>query len=120
MSTELLSWAPDVDATLTAADEARTPADRFVLAHTAALQVAATVLAHRRARVGGRPGVWSVVTRVAPELGEWAQFFDALQLKRRAVEAGAVGLVTSREADDLIRESRAFARAAGLRVGVHG
>ena len=111
---------PDVDATLAAAEEAPTPAQRFVLAHTAALQVAALVLARRRAKVSGRPGVWSILARVAPELGEWAAYFDALALKRRAVEAGAVGLVTGREADDLIRDAHAFARAAGVRVAAHG
>ena len=62
----------------------------------------------------------SVFARVAPELGEWAAFFDALALKRRAVEAGAVGLVTGREADDLIRDAHAFAGAAGVRVAAHG
>ena len=111
---------PDVDATLAAAEAAQVPAQRFVLAHTAALQVAALVLARRRAKVSGRPGVWSVLARVAPELGEWAAFFDALALKRRAVEAGAVGLVTGREADDLIRDAHAFAGAAGVRVAAHG
>ena len=64
--------------------------------------------------------MWGVLARVAPELAEWAEFFDALHLKRRAVEAGAVGLVTSREADDLIREVRSFAQAAGVKVGAHG
>lgn len=111
---------PSVDATLTAAEAAATPARRFLLAHTAALQVAALVLSRRRADVSGRPGAWAALTRVAPELGEWAAYFDALALKRRAVEAGAVGLVTSREADDLIRDAHAFARAAGVRVGAHG
>ena len=112
--------AEDVDATLTQAEVALMPAQRFVIAHTAALQVAAWVLVRRRARVVGRPPVWGVLARVAPELAEWAEFFDALHLKRRAVEAGAVGLVTSREADDLIREVRSFAQAAGVKVGAHG
>lgn len=111
---------PDVDATLGAAEAAPTPGQRFLLAHAAALQVAAWVLTQRRARVSGRPGVWAVLVRVAPELGEWAAYFEALALKRRAVEAGAVGLVTGREADDLIRDAHAFARAAGMRVSAHG
>ena len=81
--------AGDVDATLTQAEVALMPAQRFVIAHTAALQVAAWVLVRRRARVVGRPPVWGVLARVAPELAEWAEFFDALHLKRRAVEAGA-------------------------------
>ena len=60
--------AGDVDATLTQAEVALMPAQRFVIAHTAALQVAAWVLVRRRARVVGRPPVWGVLARVAPEL----------------------------------------------------
>ena len=107
-----------IAAALAAAEDAERPAERFVAAHTAALQVASGVLARRRARLSGRRSVWLVQT--APGLGEWAAFFGALQLKRQAVEAGAVGIVTSREADDLVRDVRAFARAAFREVGVHG
>ena len=109
-----------IAAALAAAEDAERPAERFVAAHTAALQVAAGVLARRRARLSGRRSVWLVLAQTAPGLGEWAAFFGALQLKRQAVEAGAVGIVTSREADDLVRDVRAFARAAFREVGVHG
>ena len=53
-----------------------------------------------------------MLPEVAPELGEWAAFFGALQLKRQAVQAGASALVTEREADDLVRDAQAFAAAA--------
>ena len=58
------------------------------------------------------PAVEAVVAQVAPELGEWADDFAMLQLKVEAVRAGAVGLVTAREADDLVRDAQAFAVAA--------
>ena len=38
----------------------------------------------------------------------------ALELKRRTVEAGAVALVSEREADDLVRDARAFRDAVDL------
>lgn len=106
--------SPEVEAALAAAERAERPAERFVAAHVAALDVAASVLARRRARVKGRRSAWVAVAQVAPELGEWAQFFSALQLKRQAVQAGASGLVSRREADDLVRDAWAFARAAHL------
>lgn len=92
--------------------------DRFVAAHLAALRIAAIALAIRPRRRtalrdpnGGRRNVWDVLGEVAPELGEWAMFFGSLQLKRQAVQAGATALVTERDADDLVRDVRAFADA---------
>jgi hypothetical protein len=45
---------------------------------------------------------------VAPELAEWAFFFAATEAKRDAVRAGVTGLVTLREADDLVRDTGCF------------
>ena len=56
--------------------------------------------------------VWAVLPLVAPELGEWAEFFAALEPRRRVVAAGARGAVGEREADDLVRDARAFRDAA--------
>lgn len=104
-----------VDEALAQAERAPRPADRFVAAHLAALRVAAVVLAGRPRRrhslrdaVGSPRSIWQVLPEVAPELQEWAAFFGALQLKRQAVQAGAVALVSEREADDLVRDARAF------------
>lgn len=103
-----------VDEALAAAEEAPRPAEKFVAAHLAALRVAAVALAGRPRRRGalrrdGAPrSIWRVLPEVAPELGEWAAYFGALQLKKQAVQAGAVALVTAREADDLVRDARAF------------
>ena len=81
---------------LTQAEFAEQPAEKFLGAHLAALRVAAVVLAHR------------TQPRRAPEYAEWAGFFAASALKRRAVQAGAVNLVGTREADDLLRDVRLF------------
>lgn len=103
-----------IDDALTAAEQAARPAEKFVAAHLAALRVAAIALAGRPRRRGslrqdGAPrSIWRVLPEVAPELGEWATYFGALQLKKQAVQAGAVALVTEREADDLVRGARAF------------
>ena len=111
-------WAPaevvfdDVAAALAAAEDAVHPADRYLAAHRAALRVAAGVLARRRPRLRERRSIWAVLAGVAPELAEWAEYFAMLQLKVEAVQAGAVGLVTTREADDLVRDAQAFAAAA--------
>lgn len=102
---------------LLAAEDAERPAERYVAAYRVALLIAASVLSARRVQIRGRLGVWRVLARVAPELAEWADYFAALQLKHQAVEAGASGIVSSREADDLIRDAYAFARAAEAHPG---
>ncbi|MFT4296291.1 MAG: SAV_6107 family HEPN domain-containing protein [Micropruina sp.] len=98
-------------AALIEAELADRPAQRFLLAHLAALRVAAVVLACRASGRGGsgRPrDVWQVLAEVAPEYAEWAGFFAASALKREAVRAGAVAVVGAREADDLVRDVTIF------------
>lgn len=106
-SLELLDRARE---SLLAALVAPTVGERYVAAHLGALRAAAAVLSVRgRPHRQGRPrSVWEVLPTVAPELGEWAAFFDAGAARRAAVEAGRDDAVTSREADDLIRDSEAF------------
>lgn len=96
-----------------AVDEAeRVPgaAERFVAAHVAALRVAAVVLAvrSRPARAARPRNAWRLLAEVAPELAEWAVFFAATQGRRDAVRAGGTGLVSAREADDLVRDAACF------------
>jgi hypothetical protein len=55
--------------------------------------------------------------QVAPELGEWATFFAAGAAKRAAAEAGLSHAVTDREADDLVRDVRAFLAVVENAVG---
>lgn len=93
---------------------AATPAERYAAAHLSALRAAAAVLACRARPVGpgrrrSRPtSAWVLLSQVAPELGEWAAFFAAGARKRSAAEAGVAGVVTAREADDLVREAEQF------------
>ncbi len=106
-------FSPELAAAASAlaeADLAEPPAERFLCSHLAALRVAAVVLACRASTGrGSRPrDVWQVLAEVAPEYAEWAGFFASSALKRRAVQAGAVALVSIREADDLLRDVRLF------------
>jgi hypothetical protein len=106
MAAELIA----AESALAEAELTDVPAQRFLFAHLAALRVAAVVLACRASRRGGsRPrDVWQVLADVAPEYAEWAGFFAFSALKRQAVQAGAVALVGTREADDLLRDVRLF------------
>lgn len=95
---------------------AHTPHERYAAAHLGALRAAAAVLA-ARAQVALSPNgsprrqrirsAWEVLTEVAPEFGEWAIFFAAGAQKRASAQAG-IPCVTSREADDLVRDSQRF------------
>lgn len=105
-------------ATLVAAELADRPAERFLTACQAVGQVAAVALRTRGTPMRPpRRNVWQLVAQVAPELAEWAGYFHALQGKRAAVQAGATNLVSSREADDLIRDGYAFAGLVEQRLG---
>ncbi len=88
------------------------PAQRYVQAHLAALRAASAVLAARArpapSRRGRSPSVWSLLTVVAPDLGEWAAFFAAGASKRAAAESGFAQTVSSRDADDLLRDTQTF------------
>jgi hypothetical protein len=87
------------------------PGERYALAHLAALRAAAAVLACRtqpQARKAKPRPAWALLAEVAPELREWAQFFAAGAAKRAAAEAGLIGVVTPREADDLLRDAECF------------
>ena len=87
------------------------PAERYSLAHLAALRAAAAMLACRTAPLTQRSrptSAWVLLAQVAPELSEWAAFFAAGARKRAAAEAGMRGAVTPREADDLLRDAESF------------
>ncbi|WP_374216301.1 SAV_6107 family HEPN domain-containing protein [Frankia sp. R82] len=94
---------------------------RYAQAHLAALRAAAAVLADRaRPRPGrrGRPlSAWCLLVRVAPELGEWADFFAAGAGRRAAAEAG-LSVVGRRETDDLIRQVHLFLGAVERALGL--
>jgi hypothetical protein len=92
------------------AEYASRPVDRYTRAHLAALRGAAAVLAARaRPRRRARPtSAWTLLRSVAPELAEWSEFFAATSSTRAAAEAGVVRLVTTRDADDMIRQAGQF------------
>lgn len=98
------------------------PADRYAHAHLAALRTAAAVLAARADREppGRRRSrnAWVLLARVAPELEEWATFFSAGAAKRSAAQAGVARAVTTREADDLLREAETFLGVAARMLGL--
>ena len=94
-------------------DAARTtaPGERYALAHLAALRAAAAVLACRtqpQARKAKPRPAWVLLAEVAPELAEWAAFFAAGAAKRSAAESGMAGVVSPREADDLLRDAQSY------------
>ncbi|WP_432559181.1 SAV_6107 family HEPN domain-containing protein [Granulicoccus sp. GXG6511] len=106
-------------ATVVRAELTDRPAERYLTALLAVGQVAAVIIGARLDRAKPqRRNLWQVVVEIAPELGEWAAYFHALQGKRDAVRAGAISLVTSREADDLVRDAHAFADLVEQRLGV--
>ncbi len=114
---ELLVRSDDGLRAARAADDA---GERYVAAHLAALRAAAAVLAVRgRPRRGsGALNVWEVLPRVAPELAEWAVFFASGARRRAAIEAGMDNVVTTREADDLLRDAGIFAEVVADQLGV--
>jgi hypothetical protein len=99
------------------------PADRYAIAHLAALRAAAAVLASHAQPAGSparrRPtSAWVLITSISPELGEWAAFFAAGAGKRAAAEAGLPRAVSGREADDLLRDAGTFLSLAEEALGV--
>ena len=105
---QLLDQASRALAEAAASTDAR---QRYATAHLGALRAAAAVLAARTRPESGRRrprSAWVLLGQVAPELGEWATFFAAGAGKRAAAEAGLSRAVTDREADDLVRDVRAF------------
>lgn len=107
-------------AALLEAARSGSPEERYVAAHVAALRVTAAVFAARAkpSRVGGRPNAWTLLARVAPELGEWAAFFEAGAHKRAAAEAGFAHAVSRRDADDLLRAAERFVLVVEQTLGV--
>lgn len=101
------------------------PNGRFAGAQLAALRAAAAMVAVR-SRTSHRPegmargralNVWQLLSRVAPELSEWAALFHYSAEKRTAVVAGTAA-VTTREADDTLRDAAKFVAAVARRLGI--
>jgi SAV_6107-like HEPN len=102
-------------ASATSTDAAAAVAERYIGAYLAALRAAAAVVAVRAKpdRSRTRPvSVWALLASVAPELREWAAFFAACSRTRAAVQAGVTRLVSTRDADDLVRQAEEFTNLA--------
>ena len=97
------------------ADHAARPVERYARAHRAALRAAAAVLSARaRPRRRAQPtSAWALLATIAPELAEWSAFFAAASVIRAAAEAGVHRLVSSGDADDLVRRVGEFLALAG-------
>jgi hypothetical protein len=95
---------------LSDAEYATHPVERYAKAHLAALRAAAAVLAARARprRRAQSASAWTLLAAVAPELAEWSAYFAATSTIRVAAEAGVHHLVTSRDADDMVRQAGQF------------
>lgn len=120
-------------ADLLEACHSRGVAERYHQSQLAAMRAAAALVS-ARVRGGWQPGpqsLWDLLPGVAPELGEWADFFaltTARTLRSRPLSttastpasAPASAPVSAREADDLLRQAEVFVdlvcRALGLPV----
>jgi hypothetical protein len=99
------------------------PDERYAAAHLAALRTAAAVLAARARPADStarrRPrSAWVLLSEVAPELSEWAAFFAAGAAKRAAAEAGLTRAVSTRDADDLLRDVETFLALVETTLGL--
>jgi len=97
-------------------------AERYAMAHLAALRAAAAILADRARPADSVPrrptSAWTLLTTVAPELAEWAAYFAAGAGIRAAAEAGMRGAVTARQADDLLRDADTFVALVETTLGM--
>jgi hypothetical protein len=96
---------------LSAAELEDNPAERFATAYLAALRGAAALLALRGRPHRGRArpmSVWTLLASVAPELREWSAFFASCSSTRASVQAGITRAVSTRAADDLVRQAGQF------------
>lgn len=95
---------------------------RYANAHLAALRAAAAMLAARAKPVQDRrsPGVsvWQLLTQVAPECADWANYFADTSTTRAAAEAGIPHEVTARDADRMVEAAGQWVGVVGLALGV--
>jgi hypothetical protein len=104
-------------ATLESACRAVDTTERHRDAYLGALRAGAALVAARTPVMPrSRPrSVWRTLPGVAPELGEWATFFEASSRRQALADRG--GWVSVREADDLLRQSGMFLRIVSDLLG---
>ena len=92
-------------ALLADAQDEREPADRYRIAHLAALRGTAALLSVLSGGTGVRrrpTSAWVLLERALPEFASWAAFFASGQGRRAAADAGVRGAVTAGEAAELV------------------
>ncbi|WP_248965213.1 SAV_6107 family HEPN domain-containing protein [Sphaerisporangium perillae] len=114
----------DAHSCLADAAAARTPAERYVSAHLAALRAAAAILAALPRPMDGRRrrlrSAWELLPEAEPRLARWAAYFAESARKRAAAEAGMVRVVSARDAEELITEADTFVGVVEDILGVPG
>lgn len=106
-----LSLLGQAERGLAAAEREPEPVERFIASYSSALRAAAAVLAARGRPHRGRArptSVWTLLAAAAPELAEWATFFAAHSGLHAAAQAGITHRITTRAADDLLRQADQF------------
>jgi hypothetical protein len=87
---------------------------RFAIAYNAALQLATVVLyaeGYRSTGTGHHHTTFRFLGQTTiPNKEAWADYFDACRRKRNLADYMGVGYVSETEADELVRETRAFAQ----------
>ncbi|MFT6563478.1 MAG: hypothetical protein ACJAY5_000205 [Actinomycetes bacterium] len=109
---------------LGAAARQTNPTRRHADAHLAALRAATAMVADRSAQTSALPAprarvtnVWQLLVRFAPELSEWAELFNYSPARRAAANAGRVA-VSTREADDSLRDAASFVSRVARLLGL--
>jgi hypothetical protein len=114
----------DAHSCLADAAAARTPAERYVSAHLAALRAAAAILAALPRPMDGRRrrlrSAWELLPEAEPRLAQWAAYFAVSATKRASAEAGMVRVVSAHDADELITEADTFVGVVEGILGVPG
>lgn len=124
MSATVRAHLADARTYLASAGTARTPAERYVAAHLAALRAAAAVLAARPRPMDGRRrrlrSAWELLPEAEPRLAEWAVYFAESATKRAAAEAGMVRVVSAADAEELTADAETFVGLVEQILGLPG
>jgi hypothetical protein len=99
------------------AASAGTPNAIYIAAHLAAVRAAGAVISARlspeqASRMRRPDSIWELLPRVAPELADWAAFFEEGKLRRTRAEHGQRAAVNAQQAEEMLAQARQFATKA--------
>lgn len=124
LSSAVRTHLADARSCLAESAAARSPAERYVAAHLAALRAAAAILAARPKPIDGRRrrlrSAWELLPEAEPRLSDWAAYFAMSARKRAAAEAGMTRVVSARDADELSAEAQRFVTTVEVILGLPG